>query len=188
MRYIIFVFCVIYTQLTYGQTLSKAKERLNALLSAPNNWHSVAMMEDMNMEGENGMTWRNNAENYLIDITFEANGTTNVGLKVLLKNNSNQEVIVGYNLTNEYLYVNNLNAGQPEPPYVNGIFTSTMPIIRGRIKLQVFVDKTSVEVFANDGEATVFSRVFPKENSTDWQIFSEGKAKIAKLQVFESIN
>lgn len=185
MKYRIIAFCIISTQLSYAQTLSKAKERLNTLLSAPNNWHSVVMMEDMNIEGENGMTWRNDAENYLIDIEFEANGASDLGVKVLLKPTISQEVIAGYNLTNEQLYINTFNAGQPEPPYVNGISTTTMAIVRGRIKLQVFVSKTSVEVFANDGEATVFSRVFPKENSTDWQIFSEGKAKIAKLSVFE---
>jgi sucrose-6-phosphate hydrolase SacC (GH32 family) len=185
MKYRIIAFCIISTQLSYGQILSKTKVRLNTLLSAPNNWHSVVMMEDMNIEGENGMTWRNTSENYLIDIEFEANGASDLGVKVLLKPTINQEAIVGYNLTNEQLYINTFNAGQPEPPYVNGIATATMTIVRGRIKLQIFVSKTSIEVFANDGEATVFSKVFPKENSTDWQIFSEGKAKIAKLSVFE---
>jgi fructan beta-fructosidase len=185
MKYKIIIFCLIYSQLSYAQILSKTKVRLNALLSAPNNWHSVVLMEDLNIEGENGMTWRNDAENYLIDIEFEANGATDVGVKVLLKSNITQETIVGYNFRNEQLYINTLNTGQPESPYLNGVFTAPLAIVRGRIKLQVFVSKTSVEVFGNEGEASVFSRIFPKENSTDWQVFSAGKAKIAKLSVFE---
>lgn len=188
MKYKIIFLYLFCTQLSYAQAISKTQQRLNALLSPSNNWRSVVMMEDLNLEGENGMTWRNTSENYLIDIEFEANGATDLGVKVLLKTNINQEAIVGYNLTNEQLYINTFNAGQAESPYVNGLFVSAMSIVRGRIKLQVFVNKTSIEVFANDGEATVFSRVFPKEQSTDWQIFSEGKAKVAKLSVFEREN
>ena len=51
--------------------------------------------------------------------------------------------------------------------------------------MQVFVDKISVEVFGNEGKASIISKVFPEENSIDWQIFSNGRAKVTKLTVWE---
>ena len=65
------------------------------------------------------------------------------------------------------------------------MIVAPIKINRGRIKLQVFVDKTSVEVFGNEGEISVMTKVSPEENSTDWQIFSKGRVKITKLMVWE---
>ncbi len=185
MKYKILFFCIISSQIAYSQTLDSSKERLKTLLSSQNNWHSVIMMEDLNIEGENGMTWRNLSENYYIELEFETNGATDLGVRVLLKEKTNQEAIVGYSLTNEQLYINNINVGKSDGL---GTFTAPMKIVLGRIKLQIFVNKTSVEVFANDGECSVTAKVLPEENSTDWKIFSVGKAKIAKLSVFEQQN
>ena len=188
MKFKILICCIFFSQVVYSQALSSSREQLKTRLSAQNNWQSVIMMQDLNIEGENGMTWRNESESYYIELEFEANGATDLGVKVLLKDKTNQEAIVGYNLTNEQLYINNINAGKSNLSENSGIFTNPMKIERGRIKLQIFVNKTSVEVFANEGEASVFAKVFPEENSTDWQIFSVGKAKIAKLSVFEQRN
>lgn len=33
------------------------------------------------------------------------------------------------------------------------------------LKLQIFLDKSSIEIFANDGEATISARIYPKETS-----------------------
>ena len=176
---------LFFSQLAYSQIVSDNKERLEKRFSPQNNWHSVVFMEGLSIEGDNEMTWRNESESYLIDIEFEPNGATNFGVKVLLKEALNQEAIVGYSLTNEQLYINNINVGKSDE---TGMFTAPMKIERGRIKLQIFVSKTAVEVFGNEGESLVLAKVFPAENSTDWQIFSNGRAKIIKLSVFEQKN
>ena len=70
-------------------------------------------------------------------------------------------------------------------PDALGLFTTPLKVLRGRVKLYVFVQQNLVEVFANDGDGFLSSQVFPEENSLDWQIFTVGKAKVAQLGVYE---
>ena len=185
MQYKIICLLLFLLQSAHGQVPNDIKERLRNRFTVSKNWHNVIMMEDLNIEADNGMTWRNEALSYMIEIEFEANGANDLGVKVLLKPNSKQEVIVGYSLNNEQLYINNTNTGKSDFPDALGMFVTPMKIERGRVKLQIFVNKTSVEVFGNEGEAAVLSQVFPEENSFDWQIFSDGRAKVSKLSVWE---
>lgn len=185
MKYKSIIYCLFFSQLAYSQSVVDNKERIKARFSSQDKWHTVIMMEELSIEGDNGMTWRNNSESYMIDIEFEPNGASEFGVRVLLKEKINQETIVGYQLNNEQLYINSINAGKPNSLNALGMFVIPMKIDRGRVKMQIFVDKTSVEVFGNDGEASVMCRVFPEENSTDWQVFSNGRAKVTKLTVWE---
>ncbi len=58
----------------------------------------------------------------------------------------------------------------------NGVrYASVMPI-NNKIKLQVFLDRSSVEVFVNDGYYTMTGTVFPKENDDQIVFFSENGA------------
>lgn len=175
-------------QITFGQTTISSKERLKTLLSNQNDWKSVVYMEGLSLEDDNGMTWRNESVPYVIEIAFESDGASDLGVKVLLKSNTNQEAIVGYNFANEQLYLNTINAGKTNISDALDLFTTQLKVLRGRIKLYVFVQKNLVEVFANDGEGFLSSQVFPEENSFDWQIFTAGKAKVAQLRVYERVN
>lgn len=182
---VLLIFCVLSGQICFGQATISPKERLKTLLTNQNDWKSVVYMEGLSIEGDNGMTWRNESVPYVIEIAFEADGASDLGVKVLLKSNTNQEAIVGYNFGNEQLYFNTINAGKTNIPDALGLFTTPLKVLRGRVKLYVFVQKNLVEVFANDGEGFLSSQVFPEENSFDWQIFTVGKSKVAQLGVYE---
>jgi len=181
------IFFAFISQITFCQTAVSPKERLKALLSNQNNWKSVIYMEGLSVEGDNGMTWRNESFPYVIEIAFESDGASDLGVKVLLKSNTNQEAIVGYNFANEQLYLNTINAGKTNISDILGLFTTPLKVQRGRVKLDIFVQKNLVEVFANDGEGFLSSQVFPEENSFDWKIFTIGKAQVGQLGVYERI-
>lgn len=184
----VFTVCVLFGQVSFGQATISPKERLKTLLSNQNAWKSVIYMEGLSVEGDNGMTWRNESIPYMIEIAFESDGATDLGVKVLLKSNTNQEAIVGYDFDNEQLYLNSINAGKTSISDALGLFTTPLKVLRGRIKLYIFVQKNLVEVFANDGDGFLSSQVFPEENSFDWQIFTAGKTKVAQLGVYELRN
>jgi fructan beta-fructosidase len=50
-----------------------------------------------------------------------------------------------------------------------------VPLEDGRIRLRIFVDRCSVEVFAQDGRATITDQVFPADASTALALFAEGE-------------
>jgi len=47
-------------------------------------------------------------------------------------------------------------------------------LIDGKVKLHIFVDRSSVEVFINDGEQVITSRISPDPESTDLSLFADG--------------
>lgn len=62
----------------------------------------------------------------------------------------------------------------------------TVPHAGGRVKLRVLVDRTSIEVFAGDGEATISGYHIPKANQTTTTLTADGDgAKIVSLDIHE---
>jgi fructan beta-fructosidase len=56
----------------------------------------------------------------------------------------------------------------------------------GRIKLQIFIDTSSVEVFANDGRVVITSLIFPNEPYNQIVLFSEkGSTHVSSLKLTE---
>jgi len=51
-----------------------------------------------------------------------------------------------------------------------------VPLIDGRLRLRIFLDRCSVEVFAQDGQATITDQVFPSDSSTAVGLLAEGDA------------
>jgi levanase/fructan beta-fructosidase len=49
-----------------------------------------------------------------------------------------------------------------------------VPLIDGRLRLRIFLDRCSVEVFAQDGLATITDQVFPSDSSTAVGLLAEG--------------
>jgi len=52
----------------------------------------------------------------------------------------------------------------------------SVPLIEGRLRLRIFLDRCSVEVFAQDGLATITDQVFPSDSSTAVGLLAEGDA------------
>jgi fructan beta-fructosidase len=53
------------------------------------------------------------------------------------------------------------------------------------VKLHIFVDRSSVEVFANDGEKVMTDRIYPPPGSTGIEMYSIGDAgKVISLTVW----
>ena len=52
--------------------------------------------------------------------------------------------------------------------------------------LRIFIDRSSVEVFVNNGEATMTSRIYPKNKFDELEIYSNGNgAKIKCIEVWK---
>ena len=55
----------------------------------------------------------------------------------------------------------------------------------GRGSLRVLVDRSSVELFAGDGEWVISDRIFPAAESDGLQLFGAGSAKVRSLRVWK---
>lgn len=118
---------------------------------------------------------------YEIFIEMEPGSSKTAGLK--LRVGDNEETLVGYDSARETVFVDRTKSGEDD---FHSDFSqrndAPARLIEGKIRLQIFVDWSSVEVFVNDGEAVITNRIFPDPDSQDVIFYSDGgTANITKI-------
>ncbi len=95
------------------------------------------------------------------------------------------QVIVGYNVAAKTLFVDRRDSGHEEIPHFPDIFQAPLPPLNQRVKLSIYLDASSVEVFGNDGEAVITADILPDPQHDGIRIFSEGgAARLISLKVY----
>lgn len=117
---------------------------------------------------------RFNTNTNWIDATFTTNTATDFGLKIAAQKNGTA-VVIGYNTRRHELYITDGKA-------TDGM---TVQPAKNKIRLQVLLDRSSVEVFVNDGEKVLTTLVFPDKDATGLSVFAEnGKVQLDTLKVW----
>jgi len=117
--------------------------------------------------------------------TIDPHSADQVGLRV--REGEDEESVITYDAVNEELRFDRTNAGEFfEEGYYGESAAPLEPLDGGTIELQVFVDRCSVEIFANDGRRTMSHLVFPDWESTGVSLFAErGAAKVEELRAYD---
>lgn len=115
-------------------------------------------------------------------IEIDPGDAKTVGLNV--RTGENQETVIGFDAAKSSVFVDRTNSGQSD---FNEEFAkrndAPVELENGRVRLHVFVDWSSVEVFINDGSRVITNRIFPDSESTGVSAFSEGgTAEITNLE------
>jgi sucrose-6-phosphate hydrolase SacC (GH32 family) len=122
---------------------------------------------------------------YEMIVEFENISAEEFGLNLCIGNN--QFTRVGYNTVNEELYVDRRNSGYDA-------FSDVFPVLHkgplknrnNTFKLHIFVDKCSIEVFGNDGETVLSSKIYPDPSSVAIEFFSnKGIVKVKSIDLWE---
>lgn len=90
----------------------------------------------------------------------------------------NEEVTtIKYQIHEQKLVLDCSKSGKGE----DGI-RSTVLQADGRLSLRFFIDRSSIEIFANEGQAVMTSRIYPKEERLGIELFAEdGNAQVSGL-------
>lgn len=132
--------------------------------------------------------FKNNA--YWIEAEFSLQDAGAAGFKVAQLKNSKNEVIkeieIGYNLAQKQLYVDCSRSEKDNKEDRNLILTANMAPVNGKVKLQVLVDKSSLEVFGNNGEKVITTMIFPDEHAVGISAFAnKGTALVNNLKLWD---
>lgn len=100
---------------------------------------------------------------------------------IKFRKGSDQETIIRYEPKSKELIFDRLESGKSdfEENFAEQM-SAPLQTKAGKIKLRLFVDETTVEVFANDGEAVLTNIMFPDSPSTELELFSEGEVTLNK--------
>jgi sucrose-6-phosphate hydrolase SacC (GH32 family) len=96
------------------------------------------------------------------------------------------ETVIGVDRRRGQVFVDRTKSGNVDfNPQFSGVQVAPLPGIAGNVKLHIFVDASSVEVFVNDGERVFTDLVFPSSDSRGVEFFqSESDARVRSVQVW----
>jgi fructan beta-fructosidase len=109
-----------------------------------------------------------------IDAEFEPGAAGSVGL--VLRGGGAERTVVSYDVAEGMLRLDRRESGNvgfhATFPSVEAV---AVPLQEGRLRLRIYLDRCSTEVFAQDGHATITDLVFPAEASTALAVFAQGE-------------
>ncbi|CEL07892.1 Putative Invertase (Fragment) [Aspergillus calidoustus] len=117
-----------------------------------------------------------------INLTFSDRNDANssaaseFGIAFLGTQNFTQQTRVGYSFATKQVFLDRRTSGNSS---FDGTFASIyhaplLPSEEDKVTLRIFVDWSSVEVFGGQGETTLTSQIFPREDATYARLFSSG--------------
>jgi fructan beta-fructosidase len=123
-------------------------------------------------------------EVYELKAELEPGSAEEIGFR--LRKGKDAETLVGINTATHEIFVDRTRSGEVAfSKDFSGRHAATLENT-SRVKLHVFVDRSSVEVFANDGERVLSERIYPPAGSDGIELYSKGEGgKIVSLTLWD---
>ncbi|MCH5232232.1 MAG: GH32 C-terminal domain-containing protein [Muribaculaceae bacterium] len=145
---------------------------------------SVASVSNKNI-GDKPLEYKLPADG-ICEIVLTFHTQDNDLLTFTLSNNYGEKVLMKYDNKNHTMSVDRKNSGVTD-------FSDKFPAITtaptfekdGKINLRIFIDRSSIELFGNNGEFTITNLVFPENPYTTFSVSSKnGNAGIESLNIY----
>lgn len=116
---------------------------------------------------------------YELEVSLDPGDAARSGIKVLV--GDGEETVIGYDQDAGEIYLDRTRSGLTSfSPAFPSVSRGAVQVGQdGLIHLRVLVDRSSVEVFAQDGQTVITSVVFPSPESTGVSLFAEGGSATA---------
>lgn len=120
---------------------------------------------------------------YWIKATLELKDTAHAGFNVFENKATGRRIVVGYDMAKQEVYVDCRASEKENKSPENIVMHASTKSLRNRVTLQILVDRSSLEVFANDGECAISTMIYPEAGDTGISFFGSGSARLQKLEV-----
>ncbi|WP_240501838.1 sucrose-6-phosphate hydrolase [Bacillus sp. MUM 13] len=123
-----------------------------------------------------------NGDTLEICISFDlaSSDASEFGLKVRCSEDGREETAVSYSQKDGYLTFNRNKSGEGD----GGVRRVKLQMRdAAALTLHLFLDRSSLEIFANDGEAVMSGRIYPNQESRNIKVFSaNGTVSVASFE------
>lgn len=109
-----------------------------------------------------------------IDVTFAPGSAAKSGITVF--GNGSSSTAIGYDAAAKEVYIDRGNSGNVGfHPLFTSVDSAPLTVdARGNVTLRIYVDRSSLEVFAQGGLRTITDQVFPADGAKEVAVFAEG--------------
>ena len=121
-----------------------------------------------------------------IDLTIQPVDATDAGIRLFV--GKDKSITIGYYKESGKLYIDRTNSGNTtfSPEFAKWLRTEVPINVKDKLRLRIFIDKTLVEVFVNEGETVLTTQLFPEASQTGIEVFGNGeKAMVSSIKVWK---
>lgn len=144
-------------------------------------YKNLTVKDSLSLEGIEG-------QGIEFEVEIDAQAATRFGVKIL-KNEENETVMYFDKEEGNFIFDRSKNGEELVGSETNyskrGIRKMPIKLLENRLKLRVFIDRCSVEVFIQDGERTMTSTVYPCESAKNIEFFSDSEMLIKELNKWD---
>ncbi len=109
-----------------------------------------------------------------IDLNFTIENEIPEKFGVFLINSKNEKVVFGYDKMKKSFFIDNTKNGWDNPKKEFAIVSyAPYNLIGDKLKMKLVIDKSSVELFVENGKIAMTNQFFPSEEFRNIQLFSE---------------
>lgn len=113
---------------------------------------------------------------------------TEFGFQV--RESTDQKTVVGYKTADQQIFVDRARSGETDfSSFFTTLHEAPLKLDNKRIKMNIFVDDSSIEIFANDGKVVFSDVIFPDPSSRSMTFYAKGgDVNIVSLTVHSLAN
>jgi fructan beta-fructosidase len=125
-----------------------------------------------------------------LEAELDARPGSIAGFKIAQKKDSNgtilEETSIGYDASKNRLYVDRSKSGNDKVRKDKTVQIIDLNGVTGKVKLEILFDKSSLEIFVNNGEQVLTTYIYPSEGADLLSAFSTGgNALIKSLKIWD---
>jgi levanase/fructan beta-fructosidase len=129
-----------------------------------------------------------NKETIKIDLSFSATSkASQFAIAVRASADSTEQTLIGYDFVNKQVFLDRTKSGDVsfDKTFASVYRGPLASVVKGKVNLSIFVDRSSVEVFGGQGETTLTAQIFPSSEAIHTHLVSTGGAtKNVKLRIY----
>lgn len=121
-----------------------------------------------------------------VKLVLEVDTVEECGIE--FKNHLGDKTLVGYHVPSGRIFVDRRNSGVTDfqNSFVGSIDSAALRPTLNRVELHIFFDRSSVEVFADNGRVVITDCIFPQSASNHLAVYARnGTAKLVKADVWK---
>lgn len=128
-----------------------------------------------------------NGMHFILETTLVPGTAQSCGLRI--QTGPDEFLEVGYDNKNQHIYVDRTESGEVNfHPSFAGRHKAPTQVINGEIKLTMIIDRSSIELFINDGESVISDRFFPRSANPVVKIFASNNTASLKDTRIQQLN
>ena len=126
-------------------------------------------MKDVNVADEVALKVSDNA--YWLDAEIDMKTATTAGFKIA-QGKDGSATVIGYDKVKKLVFVDRGSGDKRQ--------SVDLPGSGDKVRLRILFDKSSLEVFVNDGERVLTDTIYPGEGATGCAVFAEGGTAVVR--------